>query len=160
MSCPDQTRDDARPASKSTKAQRILACLQCQQRKVKCDRRFPCASCMKSQSTCVPASTLASRQRRRRFPERELLDRLRHYESLLRQNNISFEPLHLENSIGQTQLTGTPREGPGHGSPGHGSPGRMSTTGTDQMYPPAVKNHLNAGPETRYALDAFSTATL
>ncbi|KAL9041218.1 MAG: hypothetical protein Q9214_004182 [Letrouitia sp. 1 TL-2023] len=37
---------------------------------------------------------LAPRQRRRRFPERELLERLRHYEGLLRQNNIKFEPLH------------------------------------------------------------------
>jgi len=41
----------------------------------------------------VPAS-LTPRQRRRRFPERELLERLRHYENLLRQNNINFKPLH------------------------------------------------------------------
>jgi hypothetical protein len=39
---------------------------------------------------------VASRQRRRRFPERELLDRLRQYEDLLRQNNIKFEPLHKD----------------------------------------------------------------
>ena len=44
---------------------------------------------------CVPA-TLAPRRRRRRFPERELLDRLRKYEDLLRQNNIKFEPLHKD----------------------------------------------------------------
>lgn len=43
----------------------------------------------------MPA-TLLPRQRRRRFPERELLDRLRRYEDLLRQNNISFEPLHKD----------------------------------------------------------------
>lgn len=41
----------------------------------------------------MPA-TLLPRQRRRRFPERELLDRLRRYEDLLRQNSISFDPLH------------------------------------------------------------------
>ena len=41
----------------------------------------------------MPA-TLNPRQRRRRFPERELLDRLRRYEGLLRKNNIDFEPLH------------------------------------------------------------------
>jgi hypothetical protein len=41
----------------------------------------------------VPGN-LAPRQRRRRFPERELLDRLRHYEDLLSQHNIAFEPLH------------------------------------------------------------------
>ena len=41
----------------------------------------------------MPA-TLAQRQRRRRFPERALLERLRRYEDLLRQNNVTFEPLH------------------------------------------------------------------
>lgn len=72
---------------------RVLACILCQQRKVKCDRNFPCAHCTKAGVQCISAA-LAPRQRRRRFPERELLDRLRHYETLLRQNNIPFEPLH------------------------------------------------------------------
>jgi len=66
----------------------------CQQRKVKCDRNSPCNNCNKAGLQCVPAA-LAPRQRRRRFAERELLDRLRHYEDLLRQHSISsFEPLH------------------------------------------------------------------
>lgn len=43
----------------------------------------------------MPA-TLVPRQRKRRFPERELLERLRKYEDLLRQNNINFESLHKE----------------------------------------------------------------
>lgn len=45
----------------------------------------------------MPA-TLAHRRRRRRFPERELLERLRKYEDLLRQNNITFEPLHKDST--------------------------------------------------------------
>jgi hypothetical protein len=65
----------------------------CQQRKVKCDRKFPCANCIRTRAQCVPA-TLAPRQRRRRFAERELLERLRNYEHLLRKNNIDFQPLH------------------------------------------------------------------
>ncbi|KAG8166931.1 hypothetical protein KVR01_002620 [Diaporthe batatas] len=73
-------------------AQRVLACLNCQQRKVKCDRRLPCANCVRHKVECEPA--LAPRQRRRRFPERELLDRVRRYEEILRKNNLSFEPLH------------------------------------------------------------------
>jgi hypothetical protein len=77
----------------AAKPQRVLACVLCQQRKVKCDRKFPCANCVRACAQCVPA-TLARRQRRRRFPERELLERLRRYEGLLRQNNIKFEPLH------------------------------------------------------------------
>ena len=38
----------------------------------------------------MPAS---QRQRKRRFPERALLERVRKYEDLLRQNNIVFETL-------------------------------------------------------------------
>ncbi|KIW72514.1 hypothetical protein PV04_00699 [Phialophora macrospora] len=77
------------------KPQRMLACVLCSQRKVKCDRQFPCSNCVRFRAQCVPA-TLTPRQRRRRFPERELLDRLRKYEDLLHQNNITFEPLHKE----------------------------------------------------------------
>lgn len=75
------------------KQQRVLACVSCQQRKIKCDRHFPCAHCLRAGISCVPAA-LVSRQRRRRFPERDLLQRLRHYEDLLRQNNVGFQPLH------------------------------------------------------------------
>ncbi len=73
---------------------RVLACLLCQQRKVKCDRRFPCANCTKHQIECVPATQ--ARRRRRRFPEGELLGRLRKYEDLLRQNKVKFDPLHKD----------------------------------------------------------------
>ncbi len=40
---------------------------------------------------CVPG-TLA--RRKRRFPERALLQRIRYYEQLLQQNHVRFEPLH------------------------------------------------------------------
>ncbi|KAF1962561.1 hypothetical protein CC80DRAFT_462740 [Byssothecium circinans] len=79
-------------SSQPPRPQRVLACVLCQQRKVKCDRTFPCANCTRSRAQCVPATQLP-RRRRRRFAERELLDQLRKYEDLLRQNNIEFEPL-------------------------------------------------------------------
>lgn len=85
----------ALPPSQDPKPQRVLACILCQQRKVKCDRKYPCANCIKSKTQCVPATKI-SRRRKRRFPERELLDRLRKYEDLLRQNNVKFEPLHKD----------------------------------------------------------------
>jgi hypothetical protein len=78
------------------KPQRVLACILCQQRKVKCDRTFPCSTCVKHGTQCVPATQ--PRPRRRRFPERELLDRLRRYETLMKQNNVKFDPLHDDNS--------------------------------------------------------------
>lgn len=92
------------------KPERVLACVLCQQRKIKCDRKFPCAQCSKAGAQCAPATTV-SRQRRRRFPERDLLERLRHYESLLRQHDVSFEPMH-PSTPGKPSLTSTkePRE--------------------------------------------------
>ncbi|KAL4879948.1 hypothetical protein BJY04DRAFT_219753 [Aspergillus karnatakaensis] len=77
------------------KSLRVLSCVLCQQRKVRCDRTFPCANCIKSKAQCVP-SHLNPRRRKRRFPERELLDRVRRYEDLLRQHDIRFDPLHGE----------------------------------------------------------------
>ena len=88
----------ASPSLLKTKSQRVLACVLCQRRKLRCDRQFPCANCTRSHAQCVPAATLPPRQRRRRFPERELLERLRRYESLLRDNSINFEPLHRDYS--------------------------------------------------------------
>lgn len=87
MTTPISTSD---PTATTVKPRRVLACVLCQQRKSKCDRKFPCANCVRANVQCEQAV----RQRRRRFPERELLARLRLYESVLRQHNIKFDPLH------------------------------------------------------------------
>ncbi|PYI31709.1 C6 zinc finger domain protein [Aspergillus indologenus CBS 114.80] len=84
------TPGESPPAASCNKPQRVLSCVLCQQRKIRCDRKTPCANCLRAGADCV----LATRQRRRRFAERHLLERLRHYESLLRDNNIPFQPLH------------------------------------------------------------------
>ena len=49
----------------------------------------------------MPA-TLAPRRPKRKSPQRALLERLRKYESLLRQNNISFEPF-FKNSAAEKE---------------------------------------------------------
>ncbi|KAI8623058.1 hypothetical protein F5Y19DRAFT_468806 [Xylariaceae sp. FL1651] len=91
-------------STQATKAQKVLACANCQQRKVKCDRKSPCANCVKSGTPCVSA---ALAPRRRRFPERALLERLRKYEGLLREHDIHFEPLHpTENTGGSSNVGG------------------------------------------------------
>jgi hypothetical protein len=92
----------------ASKAPRVLACVLCQQRKVKCDRKFPCANCTKHKVQCVPATQ--ARRRRRRFPERDLLGRLRRYEDLLRQHNIKFDPLHGSPSIPDREYGGDSSE--------------------------------------------------
>ncbi|KAK4442681.1 hypothetical protein QBC34DRAFT_418298 [Podospora aff. communis PSN243] len=94
-------------AEPAGKVQRVLACVLCQQRKVKCDRVFPCSGCVRSGVQCVPGSMIA-RQRKRRFPERELLNRIRNYEALLRENHIKFEALHGEaQSVAASDQSGT-----------------------------------------------------
>ena len=97
-----QAEQTARPRTAATNSQRVLACVRCHRRKLRCDRTFPCANCVMVRSECVPA-TLLPRQRRRRFSERELLERLRRYESLLRQHRITWEPLH-ESPANETSL--------------------------------------------------------
>jgi hypothetical protein len=96
---PEHSAGALSPPAPTPKPQRVLSCVLCSQRKVKCDRKFPCSNCVKAGAQCVSAASI-TRQRRRRFPERELLDRLRLYEDLLRKNNIPFQPLHAssENS--------------------------------------------------------------
>ncbi|KAK0121231.1 hypothetical protein ONS96_011408 [Cadophora gregata f. sp. sojae] len=95
MSATDPSPEPPSRPPQPPKPQRVLACILCQQRKVKCDRKHPCANCVKARTQCIPA-TQVTRVRKRRFPERELLDRLRKYEDLLRQNNVRFEPLHKD----------------------------------------------------------------
>lgn len=85
------------PAPQGAKPQRVLACLSCQQRKVKCNRRFPCTNCVKNRTQCIQA-TLATRKRRRKYPENVLMERLRKYEDILRQNDIEFDALPKEPS--------------------------------------------------------------
>ncbi|KAL1799021.1 hypothetical protein ACET3X_003058 [Alternaria dauci] len=97
MPTPELSADALSPLAAASKPQRVLSCVLCAQRKVKCDRKSPCSNCIKAGAQCLSAATIP-RQRRRRFPERELLDRLRHYEDLLKKNNIAFQPLHASSN--------------------------------------------------------------
>ena len=140
---PDMSLDTPSPFSQLSKPQRVLACVPCQQRKVKCDKsQFPCANCIKSRAQCVPA-TLAQRPRRRRFPERALLERLRKYEDLLRQNNITFEPLHKQSATESAPLNAEAGYDSDHEHPETVGPG-LSTFST------TVKSER--GYEAKYAL--------
>lgn len=129
---PERSSDAASPTATLPKPQRVLACVLCQQRKVKCDRKFPCSNCVKSGVQCLSAS-LVPRQRRRRFPERELLNRLRYYEDLLTKHNIPFEPLHASSAKQPGTSNEQTAEHPNDGlSPGDKlSPGSTSTSAKD-----------------------------
>ena len=92
---PELSADALSPLAAASKPQRVLSCVLCAQRKVKCDRKYPCSNCTKAGTQCISAATIP-RQRRRRFPERELLDRLRHYEDLLTKNGVAFQAKYEE----------------------------------------------------------------
>ncbi|OTB18024.1 hypothetical protein K445DRAFT_315779 [Daldinia sp. EC12] len=99
------------PHTASVKPPRVLSCVLCQQRKVKCDKIFPCANCVRLRAQCVPATHTPPR-RRRHFAKQELVERLHHYENLLRENNIPFESLYGDDSKSgglQTPQDASPR---------------------------------------------------
>lgn len=99
------------PKTANARPGHVLACLTCQKRRVKCDRKFPCANCVRHQVECEPA--LAPRRRRRRFPERDLLNRIRRYEDILRLHHIPFEALDPDHSAASSpSLTSAPHTSP------------------------------------------------
>jgi hypothetical protein len=62
---------------------RVLACVLCQHRKIKCDRNTPCSNCLKANVTCTPSTPAPARKRRR--PNQDLQERLARCEALLKQ---------------------------------------------------------------------------
>ncbi|KAF4984702.1 hypothetical protein FZEAL_142 [Fusarium zealandicum] len=71
--------DQQRP----TESKRILACVLCQQRKKKCDRKFPCSFCTKASNSHITFVIVAPKRKRRK-PTKELLERLERCEQLLK----------------------------------------------------------------------------
>lgn len=105
-----ETTPDNESPQHGASSSRMLACVRCQKSKIKCDRTMPCSNCVKRNTQCVPGTAIAPKQRRKRFPERELLEKVRRYEGLLRKHNIDFEPLHKDDGTGQTSSKTTWRQ--------------------------------------------------
>ncbi|KAG5981011.1 hypothetical protein E4U55_003404 [Claviceps digitariae] len=70
------------PHAAPQRPSRILACVLCQHRKIKCDRNSPCSNCIKANVTCVPSTPAPARKRRR--PNQDLQERLARCEELLK----------------------------------------------------------------------------
>jgi hypothetical protein len=97
-----------------TPSSRLLACVRCQQRKVKCDKREPCSCCIKARVECTSLASLPPRRRKKRFPEAELLARLRRYEEVLRSYGADIDAINNDgreiatsNGRGKTLLSKT-----------------------------------------------------
>ncbi|KAI3328967.1 hypothetical protein HD806DRAFT_530373 [Xylariaceae sp. AK1471] len=81
------------PDSSIVKVTRGHSCVLCQQRKVRCDKKKPCSNCVKAGQNCLVVPPQPPRRRKKRIPERDLVDRLRKYEALMSQHGIEFESL-------------------------------------------------------------------
>ena len=79
---PTQPAPAAAPTVSSSTGLRLHACVSCQKRKVKCDRRDPCVHCTKMDIPCV-ASNPAPPRRRKRKTESDLLHRVKRCEDML-----------------------------------------------------------------------------
>ncbi|KAM5350255.1 hypothetical protein ACJ41O_006760 [Fusarium nematophilum] len=90
-------------STKPTESKRILACVLCQQRKKKCDRKSPCSFCIKAscifeaaKTVCIPSTPAPKRKRRK--PTKELMERLERCEQLLKrctcvQKAMMYDPV-------------------------------------------------------------------
>ncbi|KAK9773797.1 putative Fungal-specific transcription factor domain-containing protein [Seiridium cardinale] len=72
------------------KSPRVLACVLCQHRKIKCDRHSPCSNCLKAGVTCTPSTPAPARKRRR--PNQDLQQRLARCEELLQEYATAKPP--------------------------------------------------------------------
>lgn len=81
------------PDSSSMKLTRGTSCVLCQQRKVRCDKNKPCANCVKAKVECRVIPPQPPRRRKKRLQEKDLIERLRRYESLLAENGVKFEAI-------------------------------------------------------------------
>lgn len=78
------------PSAKSLKA---FSCALCHRRKVKCDKKDPCTYCVTHRVPCIPAAPAVPRPRKKRFPEAELLARLKRYETALKSYGADIEAI-------------------------------------------------------------------
>ncbi|KAK5630323.1 hypothetical protein RRF57_006038 [Xylaria bambusicola] len=92
----------APPHIKPTK---ILACVHCQYRKIKCDRQQPCSNCIKAKIACKPSTPAPPHKRRR--PNQDLLERLARCEQLLKQYADGNVPAQVEPSFATAAASGS-----------------------------------------------------
>ncbi|KAK1846338.1 hypothetical protein CCHR01_11004 [Colletotrichum chrysophilum] len=90
---------------------RLIACVTCQRRKIKCNRDLPCNNCIKSSTPCVPRTPAPARGRR---PYNQALKaRLARCEELLNNSNNRRNDSGRENGTPQSAHSHTPTE-PSH----------------------------------------------
>ena len=87
MDNPSLTRQDPAmvvPGPPVGKSKRVISCIHCQQRKVRCDRKYPCAPCLKSRLQCQFRAPITPRRRKKKDDGSGLHERLAKLEGILR----------------------------------------------------------------------------
>ncbi|KAH7017663.1 fungal-specific transcription factor domain-containing protein [Ilyonectria destructans] len=77
----------------SIKLTRGTSCVLCQQRKVRCDKNKPCANCVKANVECRVVPPQPPRRRKKRLQEKDLIERLKKYESLLAEHGVKVDAI-------------------------------------------------------------------
>ncbi|KAH7174395.1 fungal-specific transcription factor domain-containing protein [Fusarium flagelliforme] len=104
------------------KRQRVLACTHCQQRKIKCNRVFPCSNCAKANLTCVPSKPTPIRKRR--TPNVLLQERIKKVEALLEQYTLQGSPGQSSSAAQDgTDFSPSASPAPSNGTPNQATPG-------------------------------------
>jgi hypothetical protein len=90
---PDATPTAALPNTQLLRRPpRQNSCALCHRRKVRCDKD-PCTNCEKHGVPCVPMTPSVARPRKKRFPEAELLARLKRYEEVLKSYGANLDSI-------------------------------------------------------------------
>jgi len=80
------------PASERSPEAKSFSCLTCRQRKVRCDRRYPCSQCVRLEKPCSFVPPVRGKRRRKKRPKEGLHARLKRYEDLLKSYGAKIEP--------------------------------------------------------------------
>lgn len=114
----------SQPAASTSNA-KPLSCVSCRQRKVKCDRVYPCATCQKAGLECVfPSRVRVPRGRKTGLKARdsELLTRIARLESLVSKVDREYAAKHSitqDDEVGTSAMTGPSMGLEGRDSPSH-----------------------------------------
>ena len=98
----EPTSNQSSPGQSSLTPLRSHSCALCHKRKVKCDKKDPCTYCVTRNIVCVPVVQADSGMKKRRFPEAELLARLRRYEAALKSFGADVDALRYGNTSSST----------------------------------------------------------
>lgn len=87
----------------------VRSCVTCRRRKVRCDKRHPCANCTRNNVECIFPGPGRAPRRARKAPDSELLARLRKLEGVVKGLGASVDGVPL--GVGASEDSGTTKAG-------------------------------------------------